>query len=203
MKRLLFLVPALGFMHLSSAQEAARPATPPAPASNPAEAKPAEPAAKPPRYELKTKSTFDVSESMRAPFLPIGWVKPAPNTPVIQQQQQVTLDPTGFRLTSLLLGNPSLAVINGRSYEEGQFLRLPRTGPQVRVQLYRIGDGQVWLKMDDKLFIVPLKRPELGERKPDETLLNEERDAVPMIPAAPGAPATAPAPAPGGGPSFR
>jgi hypothetical protein len=167
----------------------------PAPTSTPAPAATAEatPAASTPRpakrYELKNRSSFDVAENARAPFLPIGWVKPqgSISAPVVQQ---ANIDASGFRLTSILIGNPSLAVINGRSYEEGQFLRLPRGGPQVRIRLYRIGDGQVWLQIDDKLHAVPLKRPELGERKVEEQLLSEEREIVPQVPAPAATPAT-------------
>ena len=138
-----------------------------------------------PPFELKNKSTFAVPRNVRAPFIPIGWVKPEGPKSV---NQKVTLDESAFRVTSILLGNPSLAVINGRSYEEGQYLRLPR-GSTLRIRVFRIGDGQVWLQYEDKSFAVPLKRPELGERRPEETLLNEEREVAPL-------PMTTPVPAP-------
>lgn len=149
------------------------------------------PAATPPaKYQLKTKSSFPAAEGARAPFIPIGWVRK--DGPVIVVQQTTRIDESAFRVTSILLGNPALAVINGRSYEEGQFLRMPR-GSQVRIRVYRITDGQVWLQHDDKLFSTPLKRPELGDRKTEELLLNEDREVVPMpMPA----PAPAPTPAP-------
>lgn len=149
----------------------------------------------PPPFELKNKSTFAVGRNVRAPFIPIGWVKPSGPTQVVQK---VTLDESGFRVTSILLGNPSLAVINGRSYEEGQYLRLPR-GSTLRIRVFRIGDGKVWLQYDDKSFSVPLKRPELGERRPDEGLLSEDREVAPppmATPAPGGSPAPSPAPAP-------
>jgi hypothetical protein len=154
------------------------------------EAKPASPApaapAAPPvgQFELKNKSTFAVPRNTRAPFIPIGWVKrEGPR----QVEQKIVVNEADYHVTSILLGNPALAVINGRSYEEGQYLRMPR-GSTLRIRVFRIGDGQVWLQYDDKSFTVPLKRPELGERKPgEELLLNEDRDAAP-------APMTAPAP---------
>ncbi|MEQ1860119.1 MAG: hypothetical protein ABMA13_09300 [Chthoniobacteraceae bacterium] len=139
-------------------------------------------------YQLNTKSRFAVAESARAPFVPIGWVKSAGQTVVVQA---ANVDESAFRLTSILLGNPALAVINGRSYEEGQFLRLPRGSAQLRIRLYRITDGQVWLQYEDKLFAVQLKRPELGDRRSEQTLLlNEDRDVVP--PAPPATPVPAP-----------
>lgn len=149
-------------------------------------AKPAAPAG---QYQLKAKSSF-TAPSARAPFIPIGWVKK--DGPVVMVQR-ATLDETAFRVTSILLGNPALAVINGKSYEEGQFLRMPRNGPQLRIRVYRITDGKVWLQYEDKLFTVPLKRPEIGERKIEEPLLNEDREVVPM-PDKPSAATPAPVP---------
>ena len=165
---------------------------PAAPAA-PAPAAAAATAPKPP-YELKNKSVFTLTEGVRIPFVPIGWVKPQAG---VVATQEVAVDPNSFRVTSILLGNPSLAVINGRSYEEGQFLRVPR-GSTVRAKVYRITDGKVLLQIDDKLYTAPLRRPELGERRPEEPLLSEERDVVPEAPkprvSVPPVPAPAPQP---------
>ena len=106
-------------------------------------------------YQLKTKSRFAAPEGTRAPFVPIGWVKTAGQVVAVHA---ANVDESAFRLTSVLLGNPALAVINGRSYEEGQFLRLPRGSAQLRIRVYRIADGQVWLQYEDKVFAVQLKR---------------------------------------------
>lgn len=179
----LFALPLFAFAVAALGQEEAKPddATAKSSLGSPAPAdKPATPHK---RYELKNKSSFNVAENVRSPFLPIGWVKRGEATaPVVDQ---TTVDASGFRLTSILIGNPSMAVINGRSYEEGQFLRMPRGGPQVLIRLYRIGDGQVWLQSGGQVFPVPLKRPELSERKIEEQLLNEERDIVPVPQATP------------------
>lgn len=185
MNRLLFFLPLFALAGITQAQDEKKP-----------DAKSGEATPKP-RYELKKRSAFTLADGTRAPFIPIGWIKPAANAPVIQQ---AALDTSAFRLSSVLLGNPSLAVINGRSYEEGQYLRMPRGGPQARILVYRITDGQVWLRMDEKIFSVPLRRPELGERRSEEGLLSEDREIVPpAMPApkpVPGIPST-PAPATG------
>jgi hypothetical protein len=73
------------------------------------------------------------------------------------------------------VGNPSLAVINGRSYEEGQFIRMPKAA-QIRPRLYRIGDGQVTIQVQNQLMTVQLRRPELNEPKPESELFNYEKD---------------------------
>lgn len=181
MKHLAAFIAFASVSGIALAQQAAPPAAGAPPAAAPAASK--EP------YQLKTKSSFQVPEGSRAPYIPIGWVKKE-SAGVVVLQPTSRLDESAFRVTSILLGNPSLALINGRSYEEGQYLRMPR-GSTVRVRVYRITDGQVWLQHESNLFAVPLKRAELNEARPAETLLNEDRDIVPM----PALPAPVPAPA--------
>ena len=58
----------------------------------------------------------------------------------------MALDGKAFRVTSILISTgatPSLAVINGRAYSEGEFVRMPRTPgtAPVRVRVQRINDG--------------------------------------------------------------
>src|SRR5690349_5685037 len=67
-------------------------------------------------YQVKVPSTFALSEDARRPFWPIGWVKPnaAPDQPHAAPVARTVLAPEDFAVTSVLLGNPSLAVINGR-----------------------------------------------------------------------------------------
>lgn len=136
-----------------------------------------------PPYQLKNRSAFaEVDENCRAPFWPIGWVKrkvgaasvAAPTVPT------VLLDGKNYKVTSILLGSgatPSLAVINGRAYSEGEFLRTPRsagtTPPRVRVQ--RINDGNVVLQNAEQLLVAALQRPELSARKSEELLLDPDR----------------------------
>lgn len=145
----------------------------------------------PKRYQLKTKSSFKIPADTRAPFIPIGWVKPKEGEQVIVISED-KIDESAFRVTTILLGNPSLAVINGQSYQEGEFLRMPRGGPQLRILVHRIADGQVLLQHEKRVFAAPLKRPELGERTVEEPLLNAERFVVPM----PATPTPAPKPKP-------
>jgi hypothetical protein len=173
MNRFTFTLPLLLCAALAFAEDPAKPAeTPSAPAT---------------LYKLKNTSSFVVPAGSRVPFIPIGWVRRAGSTAVVAAQN-VELDESAFRVTSVLLGSPALAVINGRSYEEGQFVRMPRTGPQVRVLVYRIRDGQVLLQVEGKVIPVELKRQELNERKTEESVLSEDRDAA--SPAPPPAPKT-------------
>ena len=87
-------------------------------------AKPALPEKNTPALELKTKSSFAVQPGSRNPFLPIGWKGAPVVAQVVAPKAMTAAD--AFRLTSILLGSPSLAVINGRTYEEGQMIRMPK-----------------------------------------------------------------------------
>jgi hypothetical protein len=139
-------------------------------------AKPALPTKTSTAFELKNKSSFAVPEGTRSPFKPIGGkvTQPIPSTKNLN-------DGSAFRVTSILVGSPSLAVINGRSYEEGQMIRMPKAStkanePGVRVKLFRIGDGVVYLQVEDQVITVPIKRGgELKELQREE-LLNMERE---------------------------
>lgn len=142
-------------------------------------------------YELKNRSQFgSVSPETRAPFWPIGWVKRAKQSPLATQAPVVPvavvhLDEKAFKVTSILIGSgttPSLAVINGRAYSEGEFLRMPKVAgpggaplPAVRVRVQRINDGTVILQNADQTLVASLSRPELSNKKSEELLLDPDR----------------------------
>lgn len=129
------------------------------------------------RYELQKKSSFTLAVDRRAPFWPIGWVKradqgPAETTP---QAPKAKPDESAFIVTSIMLGNPSLAVINSRAYSEGELIRMPKGSAPMKVRVQQIGDGIVSLAYENQTFTVPLRRPELTEHKADAELLSQER----------------------------
>lgn len=140
----------------------------------------------PPPYQLKKRSEFTGgTETSRAPFWPIGWVKRSVAAPTAQPQQvpaapRVLLDGKDFKVTSILLGagsTASFAVINGRAYSEGEFLRMPKGSATAlaRVRVQRITDGSVVLQNADQTLVAALIRPELSERRPEELLLDPDR----------------------------
>lgn len=145
-----------------------------------AEEQPAPPVTK---YELKNRSSFTpVSEQARAPFWPIGWVKRKKGAVVAETQTapSALLEDKHFKVTSILLGNPSLAVINGRAYSEGEFLRTPKaksgeiaSSTLARVRVQRIADGSVVLQHQDQTIIASLQRTPLAPHKAEEVLLEE------------------------------
>jgi hypothetical protein len=136
-----------------------------------------------PPYSLKKRSTFtSVETEGRAPFWPIGWVKRGPASTATAPEQntpRLQLDEKSFRVTSILLGagtTPSLAVINGRAYSEGEFLRMPKSTATpataaARIRVQRITDGSVILQHADQTLVASLVRPELSERKAEELLI--------------------------------
>jgi hypothetical protein len=138
-----------------------------------------------PPYELKKRSAFlAVEENARAPFWPIGWVKRVTGAPVqtedVAAAPGVQLDEKNFKVTSILLGAgtaSSLAVINGRAYGEGEFLRMPKGGttPPVKVRVQRINDGQVILQNATQTLVVALQRPELSTKREAEVFLDPDR----------------------------
>ena len=128
-------------------------------------------------YALQKKSAFTLAADRRAPFWPIGWVKRAHEGPVqiTRQAPKPKLDENAFAVTSIMLGNPSLAVINARAYSEGEFIRMPKAGVSMKVRVQQIGDGAVSLNYENQLFTIALKRPELAAHKVEEDLLTQDR----------------------------
>ena len=122
------------------------------------------------RYELKNRSTIASRDANRPPFWPIGWVKRGPAVEKAPVVSRVTFDEKSFVVSSILIGNPSLAVIIGRSYMEGDFLRFPRGTEAIRIRVQRILDGGVQLQADNQVFLAKLQRPELQAKKFDDLL---------------------------------
>ena len=104
---------------------------------------------------------------------------------------KITLDAASFNLTSILMGVPRLAVINGRAYGEGEMMRAPRNlsrdgkaepsttanppVPWQQVKIVKITDGLVLLACGESTVQIGLKRNQLGERRPEEQpVFNEQ-----------------------------
>ena len=129
------------------------------------------------KYDLKKKSTFTLAADRRAPFWPIGWVKKAPNqthTEITQAPKQ-KIDEKAFSVTSILVGNPSLAVVNGRAYSEGELIRIPKGSAPMKIRVQQIADGSVTLQYEEQAIVIAMHRPELSEHKPEADLLSENR----------------------------
>jgi len=114
-------------------------------------------AADTPAYTPKNKSVFTVSTSAHNPFWPIGWVKTAE-----QNSDTATVTPKSddFMVTTILLNDPPMAVINGKDMAEGEVAQLPVEGQDVTVQLLAVQDGRVILRWQNQSITVPLHRDE-------------------------------------------
>ncbi len=77
-------------------------------------------------YHLKHRSSFTVPNEARPPFWPIGWSPSMKSSPSAPAGVDFALKAEQFNVTSIMLGSTSLAVINGRTYGEGELLRAPR-----------------------------------------------------------------------------
>jgi hypothetical protein len=142
-------------------------------------------------YQLKNRSSFAPAEEPRTPFWPIGWSKRIQKTETAVAAAPVaaksSLDPSQFKITSILLGSPSLAVINGRAYGEGEFLKVPRAAatapaanaaapqPAARVRVQQITDSTVVLQSGEQSLTVPFHRPGLAAKQAGRDLLLEDR----------------------------
>jgi len=122
-------------------------------------------------YELKNRSSFGIERKARAPFWPIGWVRPKDGEAVQRVDaksggaSQIKLQPAHFNVTSILLGHPALVTINGRSFEEGEVLPVVSGSQRLRVVVRAIRDGGVWLEHESQQIYVPMRRPDLGVKQ--------------------------------------
>ncbi len=115
--------------------------------------------AKAPHYQLKSHSDFKLdAETTRTPFWPIGWVRPGAAAPVMgaPAAPDFKLEARYFRVTSILLGNPALATINGRAFAEGESLPVMRGTERLKVIVRAIRDGSVTLDFNQQRLLVPL-----------------------------------------------
>lgn len=109
-------------------------------------------------YVTKNKSVFPGSASDHNPFWPIGWVK----TEALASGGDAPVMPhnTDFTVTTIMLNEPPMAVINGKDMAEGETAALTVGSQQVMVQLMSVKDGYVILQWQNQKIVVPLHRNE-------------------------------------------
>jgi hypothetical protein len=124
-------------------------------------------------YDLKNRSSFGAAAESRAPFWPIGWTRPKQGAPEPENRvaapkveaPKFQLSPDAFNVTSVLLGRPSIAVINGRSFQVGEPLPVIAGNERLRVRLTGIDEQGVKLQLDQQPAIfVPMRRNILQKR---------------------------------------
>ena len=128
-------------------------------------------------YTLQKRSSFNLRSDHRTPFWPIGWVKREKGSHAeITHAAKPKIDQSAFNVTSILVGNPSLAVVNGRAYSEGELIKMPKGSAPMKVRVEQVADGSVTLQYEDQRMVVAMRRAELPERGAlPEQLLDDDR----------------------------
>ena len=109
----------------------------------------------------KHQSVFLASPSDHNPFWPIGWIKPeTDNSSTAQGVAPVVPHAADFLVTTIMLNEPPLAVINGKEMAEGEVATMPVNGQPTTVQLVAVQDGQVVIRWQNQNIVVPLHRNE-------------------------------------------
>lgn len=132
-------------------------------------------------FKVKHQSSF-TGTADRNPFWPIGWVKS--DTGGAQNVAEETAAPITadkFEVTSISTGANPLAVINGKTYAEGETIIALYGDQKIKILVLAIHDGDVVLQYLDKKYVIQMKRPEfvhnpssdqdLAPRKDDNILI--------------------------------
>lgn len=132
--------------------------------------------AAPTGFKLKNHSSFKATSTARNPFWPVGWAKTAASTAATPSAPAAApvapaLKAEDFVVTSILLNEPPLAVVNGKALGEGELFQMEIGGQKLVVQLASVQDGQVVLRYQNRNFVVPLRRKgELPASAPSSAL---------------------------------
>ena len=114
-------------------------------------------------YQLKHRSSFTADQAHN-PFWPIGWVKGAVVAGAVAQENDVPITSDSFTVTSISIGTTPLAVINGKTYGEGETISAVYGGQRIKIQVTAITDGTVILQYLNKKYVIALKHPELQSK---------------------------------------
>ncbi|MGA3171211.1 MAG: hypothetical protein ABSE62_09365 [Chthoniobacteraceae bacterium] len=109
-------------------------------------------------YTLQKKSYFGGTGNDHNPFWPIGWVKMADAS--ADDAAPAVPHADDFIVTTILLNEPRLAIINGKEMAEGEIAELPFDGGTVMVQCMAIEDGRVIIRWENQNMVVQLHRDE-------------------------------------------
>lgn len=117
-------------------------------------------------YQLKNRSIVTANLEGRAPFWPIGWAPPKEGDPIENDKGRLPVNqpPVELKLkvTSILLGSPSLITIGGRSFAEGERIPVVSQGRRFMVLIRQVRDGGVVLEYEDagrqQRVLAPVKR---------------------------------------------
>lgn len=92
----------------------------------------------------------------RNPFWPIGFT-PQAREPVRKEELRTRIDrfpPGTFDISSILVGDPPIAVINGGEYVPGDIIPVSVNGREVTVRLMAVEDGYIRVRHEDKTHTI-------------------------------------------------
>lgn len=107
-------------------------------------------------YRATTKSTFVPPEKGRNPFWPIGFTPRAKTA--INEEQLLRIPIEQYKVTSIILDSPSIAVINGKDFTRGQFLNLATATGTIKLLITNIEDGFVTVQYKALIGKIPISR---------------------------------------------
>ncbi|HWL52457.1 MAG TPA: hypothetical protein VNQ90_08485 [Chthoniobacteraceae bacterium] len=105
--------------------------------------------------QIENRSSYEAPSTGRNPFWPVGWSKQATATVGAAAAPVQTIDtsflvPSRFVVSSISIGKIPLAVINGKTYGEGDLIAVTNGPNRVNVQVVAIKDGKVRLRYATK-----------------------------------------------------
>jgi hypothetical protein len=128
-------------------------------------------------FKLKHRSEFS-SATVHNPFWPIGWVK-GENQTTTTQEAVVPVSASNFTVSSISISATPLAVINGKTYAEGEVISAMYGGQRMTIRLVAIHDGDVVLEYQGKRYTIPMKRPEFIQKSvPGDTLPKQDNTLI-------------------------
>ena len=112
-----------------------------------------------PKIELKNTSSFEMEESGRNPFWPIGWKPAAKVSANTNEHYGSEISPNSFLVSTIVIDpGAKFAIVNGKTMSEGQVFGLQLGNQTYQITVKSIQDGQVILLRRDQELIVPLRR---------------------------------------------
>jgi hypothetical protein len=114
-----------------------------------------------PALLAKTHSDFAVHTDAHNPFWPIGWVKTEAISSLTTDSASAYVPKIeDFNVSTIMLSEPRMAVINGKDMAEGEIASLPAAGQTVVVQLVAVQDGRVILRWQNQPLTIAIHRDE-------------------------------------------
>ena len=127
----------------------------PAPGDAPGTGDTAKPAGE---FQLKNRSSFAVVKDAHNPFWPLGWTKTVESATSPAAPMAGSLRPENFEVTSILLNDPPMAVVNGKAMAEGELIALVVGNQKIVVQLAAVQDGRIVIRYQNQNIVVPMRR---------------------------------------------